>query len=310
MPIIVLTVILFPLLATASEQPDITSFLHHIKSILSYPIFAFNEKTITLSSLLQALILVVVGLFAGGVYKRWVERWSQNWPNMSQMSVRLIANVGYYVIIVSVVMIALGSIGIDLTSISLIAGALSIGVGFGLQTVVSNLIAGIILMFERTIRIGDVIELNDTLRGRVTDMRIRSTTIKTFDNIDVVVPNSSFIQNNVVNLTLEDPTRRLHVPFGVAYGTDVVKVKNAVLEALQECDLVYVKDNPDKLPEVWMTAMNSSSVDFELLVWVELGNKLRPNSLKSDFLILIYNTLYTHGIEIPFPQLDVHMKNQ
>jgi potassium efflux system protein len=195
-----------------------------------------------------------------------------------------------------------------MTSISLIAGALSIGVGFGLQTVVSNFIAGIILMFERTIRIGDMIEISDVLRGRVTDMRIRSTTVKTFDNIDIVVPNSSFIQNNVINWTLEDPTRRLHIPFGVAYGTEVESVKKAVLEELEKSDLNYIHNDPDKTPEVWMVSMGSSSVDFELLVWVVWGNKLRPNALRSDFLILIYNALNKNGIQIPFPQLDLYVK--
>jgi len=195
-----------------------------------------------------------------------------------------------------------------MTSISLIAGALSIGIGFGLQTVVSNLIAGIILMFERTIRIGDTIELSDTLRGKVTDMRIRSTTIQTFDNVDIVVPNASFIQNNVINWTLEDKTRRIHVPFGVAYGTEVEDVKKVVLDELKQSALVYIKNDIDKAPEVWMVAMNNSSVDFELLVWIEWASKFRPNALRSDFLILIYNALRKNGIQIPFPQLDLYVK--
>jgi small-conductance mechanosensitive channel len=206
-------------------------------------------------------------------------------------------------------MIAVGSLGIDMTSISLIAGALSIGIGFGLQTVVSNLIAGIILMFERTIRIGDTIEISDTLRGTVTDMRIRSTTIKTVDNIDIIIPNSSFIQNNVINWTLEDTSKRQHISFIVAYGTDIEYLKKVVLDELEHSDLKYIRDDSNKQPEVWMKAMNSSSIDFELLVWVEWDNKLRPNSLKSDFLILIYNTLNKYGIQIPFPQLDLHVKH-
>jgi len=227
---------------------------------------------------------------------------------MSQMSMRLASNIGYYLIVIVALFIAVSSLGIDMTSISLIAGALSIGVGFGLQTVVSNFIAGIILMFERTIRIGDTIEISGELRGRVTDMRIRSTTVKTFDNIDIVVPNSSFIQNNVVNWTLEDRTRRIHIPFGVAYGTDVESVKKAVLDELEASSLMYIKYDPDKKPEVWMVAMSSSSVDFELLIWIEWANKYRPNALRSDFMILIYNALYKHGIQIPFPQLDLYVK--
>jgi small-conductance mechanosensitive channel len=279
-----------------------------LKDFFSAPLFAFNEQPISLSSLFIALILVTLGIIAGRLYKRWVARAGRRWPDMSQMSIRLASNIGYYLIIIVTLIIALGSIGIDMSSISLIAGALSIGIGFGLQTVVSNFIAGIILMFERTIRIGDTIELSDTLRGRVTDMRIRSTTIKTFDNIDIVVPNSSFIQNNVINWTLEDISRRLHIPFGVAYGTKVEDVQQAILEELAQSRLTYIKDDETRKPEVWMVAMNSSSVDFELLVWVEWLNALRPNALRSDFMILIYNALYKHGIQIPFPQLDLYVK--
>ncbi|WP_345985560.1 mechanosensitive ion channel domain-containing protein [Sulfurimonas sp. HSL-1656] len=275
---------------------------------LTAPLFIFNERPISILSLLKALTILIAGFFLGAFYKRWIVRLARRWPDMSQMSMRLASNIGYYLIVFIAVIIAMGSLGIDMTSISLIAGALSIGVGFGLQTVVSNFIAGIILMFERTIRIGDTIEISDVLRGRVTDMRIRSTTVKTFDNIDIVVPNSSFIQNNVINWTLEDATRRIHIPFGVAYGTEVDAVKKAVLEELKESSLTYIRHDPEKQPEVWMVNMNSSSVDFELIVWVEWANKNRPSALRSDFLILIYNALNKHGIQIPFPQLDLYVK--
>jgi len=291
--------------ATLQEIKEaFSAFLHHVRS----PLFVFNENPISLLSLIKMVVLIALGFVAGMFYKRWIIHLSQKWPNMSQTSIRLTTNIGYYLIVFIAIIIAIVSIGIDMTSISLIAGALSIGIGFGLQTVVSNLIAGIMLMFERTIRIGDTIEISDVLRGRVTDMRIRSTTVKTFDNIDIVVPNSSFIQNNVINWTLEDPTRRLRIPFGVAYGTKVEDVKKAVLGELEQSDLKYIKTPQDRLPEVWMVAMNSSSVDYELLVWIEWNNKLKPNALRSDFLILIYNALYKHGIQIPFPQLDLHVK--
>lgn len=294
------------LAATLHESKLILS---DIKGYFISPIFVFNEQPISLLSIFKALMLIVLGLLSGRLYKRWIARISRKWPDVSQMSIRLASNIGYYLIVIISFIIAIGSLGIDMTSISLIAGALSIGIGFGLQTVVSNMIAGIILMFERTIRIGDTIEISETLRGRVTDMRIRSTTIKTFDNIDIVIPNSSFIQNNVINWTLDDISRRVHIPFDVAYGTDVDSVKKIILSELEQSSLKYIRNDADKEPEVWMTAMSSSSVDFELLVWVEWDNRLRPNSLKSDFLILIYKTLNKHGIQIPFPQLDVHVKN-
>ncbi|MGB6327300.1 MAG: mechanosensitive ion channel domain-containing protein, partial [Halarcobacter sp.] len=271
-------------------------------------LFVFNEQSISFLSLVKAILLIIFGFLIGSLYKKWIYKISNRWPNMSQMLLKLTSNVGFYLIVFITTMISMGSLGIDMSSISLIAGALSIGIGFGLQTVVSNLIAGIILMFERTIRIGDIIEIDALLKGTVTDIRIRSTTIKTFDNIDIIIPNSSFIQNNVINWTLDDVTRRLHIPFGVAYGTKIETVKEVVLTELDNCDLVYIKDVKDKEPEIRFDNMNMNRVELELLVWVKANDKFRPNSLKSDFLILIYNSLYKHNIEIPFPQLDLHLK--
>ncbi len=284
------------------------NFFDQFKGYFTSTLFVFNEQSISFLSLVKAILLIIFGFLIGSLYKKWIYKISNRWPNMSQMLLKLTSNVGFYLIVFITTMISMGSLGIDMSSISLIAGALSIGIGFGLQTVVSNLIAGIILMFERTIRIGDIIEIDALLKGTVTDIRIRSTTIKTFDNIDIIIPNSSFIQNNVINWTLDDVTRRLHIPFGVAYGTKIETVKEVVLTELDNCDLIYIKDVKDKEPEIRFDNMNMNRVELELLVWVKANDKFRPNSLKSDFLILIYNSLYKHNIEIPFPQLDLHLK--
>lgn len=284
------------------------NYYEEFKNLFTTTLFVFNEQAISLLSIIRALFLITLGFVFGSIYKKWINKISLKWPNMSQMSLKLTSNVGFYLIIFITIMISMSSLGIDMSSISLIAGALSIGIGFGLQTVVSNFIAGIILMFERTIRIGDIVEINDLLKGTVTDIRIRSTTIKTFDNIDIVIPNSSFIQNNVINWTLDDPTRRLHIAFGVAYGTKVEKIKEVILEELENSKLIYVRNDEDKKPDIRFENMNTSSIDFELLVWVKANDKVNVNSIKSDFLTLIYNCLYKHQIEIPFPQLDLHVK--
>ncbi len=284
------------------------NYAENLKKYFTSTIIVFNEQAISFLSILKALFIIISGFVIGSFYKRWLFKVSTKWPNISQMSLRLTANVGFYLIILITIMISMSSLGIDMSSISLIAGALSIGIGFGLQTVVSNFIAGIILMFERTIRIGDIIEINPLVVGTVTDIRIRSTSIKTFDNIDIIIPNSSFIQNNVINWTLDDATRRLHIPFGVAYGTKVEKIKEVIFEELKKSDLIFLKNVKDKDPDIRLVNMNTSSVDFELLVWVKANDKFKPSALKSDFLILIYNALYKYNIEIPFPQLDLHLK--
>jgi len=291
----------------SASQVNLKDTLLYAQELFFKPLFVFNEKPISSANLLKIITILVLGFMLASFYRRRILRWSKSWVNATPMTARLSANMGYYFITFIVFIIALSSIGLDLSSFSMFASALAIGIGFGLQTVVSNMVAGVIMMFERSIRIGDLVELDATLMGTVTDMRIRSTVIKTFDNIDVVVPNSQFIQSNVINLTLDDKTRRLHIPFGVAYGTKVAEVKEAILSQLRISELNYYEDE-EKQPDVRMLAMGASSVDYELLVWVEVGNKAHPPALNSDFLILIYNTLYQHQIEIPFPQMDVHLK--
>ncbi|UFH60348.1 mechanosensitive ion channel family protein [Sulfurovum mangrovi] len=295
--------------AVITSKESLIDTLNYFISLLYKPLFVFNEKAVNSADILKVVLIFVIGTFIAALYRRRVVRWSSGWGKATPMTTKLIANFGYYFIIVVTFFVAINSVGIDLTSFSMFASALAIGIGFGLQTVVSNMVSGIIMMFERSVRVGDFIELSDTLRGTVTDMRIRSTVIKTLDNIDIVVPNSSFIQNNVINLTLDDTMRRLHIPFGVAYGTEVERVKEAVLSELAQSGLTYYRgENEERQPMIRMTGMGASSVDYELLVWIDWDTQ-RKNATMSDFLILVYKALYKHSIEIPFPQMDLHVKN-
>jgi potassium efflux system protein len=297
-------------MALMASKESLTDSSKYLWELLDKPLFVFNEKAVSSVGILKIVSVFVVGFFIASLYRRRFLSWSNKWERTTPMTVKLIANLGYYFIVFITLIVALSSIGLDLSSFSMFASALAIGIGFGLQTVVSNMVAGIILMFERSIRVGDLIEVTDTVKGTVTDIRIRSTVVKTFDNIDIVVPNSSFIQNNVVNLTLDDKTRRLHIPFGVAYGTEVKEVERAILSEVSQCDLNYYKGNDkEKKPLVRMVGLGNSSVDYELLVWIVWEPKLKPASLTSDFLILVYNALYKNNIEIPFPQVDLHVKD-
>jgi small-conductance mechanosensitive channel len=217
---------------------------------------------------------------------------------------------GYYTILVISFLTALKVVGLDLSSLAIIAGALSVGIGFGLQNIVSNFISGIILMFERSIKVGDYIEIDQNIRGEVVDISMRSTIIRTNDNINLIIPNQSFIQNNVINWTLGDDIVRFRVPFGVAYGTDIDRVERVVLEALANSDLPYVKSHPslDVTPYVVFTEMADSSLNFELFVWVKGEDARRPTRTRSRFLKLIYEALNRAQITIPFPQQDLYIK--
>ena len=276
---------------------------------ISEPLFSVNETPISTFKLFIAILIFIFGILIGGFYKTYLRRLFSNHRSITQSTQTLLANLGYYIIIIIAFFSALNIVGVNLSSIALVAGALSVGIGFGLQNVVSNFVSGIILMFERSIKIGDYIEFDENLRGHVSDIRMRSTTITTNANIDVIVPNQDLIQNRVINWTMNDRIRRFDIPFGVAYGTDADRVIEVVLEAVRKSGFTDILETPTRKTRVIMIQMNDSSVDFELHVWIRGRETLYPKRTRSRFLILVYKTLYANGIEIPFPQRDIHIRS-
>ena len=276
---------------------------------INRPIIPIGDG-VSILAIVKFFLIFIIGFTFAIFYKRKISNASGYLKNSSPATKTMLANLGYYFLVVLTFVFALNSVGIDLSSLTILVGALSVGIGFGLQNIVSNFISGIILIFEKSIQVGNIIEISDQFRGRVTQINMRSSVINTFDNIDVIIPNSTLMQNNVINLTFSDDIRRLHIPFGVAYGTSSDFVIDVILQALTESELVYIKDDEGKTPKVWMTGMGASSVDFKLLVWINANtNKAGVDSSNmSDFLIFIYKTLQKNNIEIPFPQLDLNIK--
>jgi small-conductance mechanosensitive channel len=206
-----------------------------------------------------------------------------------------------YGIITVAFFIALAVAGFDLTRFALIAGALSVGIGFGLQNVVNNFVSGLILAFERPISVGDSVEVGP-LMGRVNRIGIRSSVVRTFDGSEVIVPNADFISKEVINWTLSDVNRRLIVPAGVAYGTN----PHQVLELLVK----VARTHPDVLqepePYALFIGFGASSLDFELRAWCDFSEGLR---IKTELNLGIHDALKEAGIEIPFPQRDLHLRS-
>jgi small-conductance mechanosensitive channel len=198
--------------------------------------------------------------------------------------------------------------GIDFSNLALIAGALGVGLGFGLQSIVSNFVSGLIILFEQTLRVGDYIELDTGLTGTVKAINVRSTLINTNDNIDIVVPNSEFTTTRLTNWTLGERTRRMRIPFGVAYGSDKELVRKAALEAAAEVPytLTHMKGRE---PDVWLVNYGDSSLDFLLLVWVNRQGARRPTRTTAAYLWELETRLAEYGIEIPFPQRDLHLRS-
>jgi small-conductance mechanosensitive channel len=200
------------------------------------------------------------------------------------------------------IFIVLENTGIHLAALTVFAGAVGVGVGFGLQNIASNFISGLVILAERPIAIGDRVEVAGVV-GQVQQIRARSTVILTSDNIAMIVPNTKFIDSPVTNWTYGDPRVRFRLPIGVAYGSDVNKVREALVAAGRTNS--YVLEDP--APSVFLTKFGESSIDFELVVWSsEMSH--RPSRFKSDLNFAMEEKLREAGIEIPNPQRDIHIR--
>ncbi len=198
-------------------------------------------------------------------------------------------------------MLAAAAAGMQLSSLTIIIGAFSVGIGFGLQNIFNNLVSGLILMFERPIKEGDIVEVN-ALLGIVKSIGIRSSVVRTYDGAEVIVPNGMLISNELINWSLSDKHRRADIRVGVAYGTDPDKVLQILLRVAEE--------NPrtmnDPTPRAFFLGFGDSSLDFRLLAWADLDNRLE---MESELKVAINRELKEAGIEIPFPQRDLHIRS-
>jgi len=213
-----------------------------------------------------------------------------------------ISKLAHYAILLIGFFVALGAVGIDLNRFTLLAGALGVGIGFGLQNIVNNLVSGLIVLFERPVQIGDKVKIG-TNEGEIKHIGLRATVIRTWAGAEVIVPNSRLVLDEVTNWTLSDQLRRIDVEVGVAYGSDTDKVSEVLLGVAKEHEDVL--DYPE--PAVIFTGFGDSSLNFSLRSWTNrFGDFLRVGS---DLTSAVNKALAEAGITIPFPQRDVHMKS-
>lgn len=218
-------------------------------------------------------------------------------PALTQAVSTLVA----YAIIIVGMLAALNVLGVPLTTLAVVAGGLSVGLGFGLQDIVSNFVSGFILMFERSIGPRDVVQIGDTV-GIVQTVGVRSMVIKTLDNVELIVPNSRFLTEAVTNFTRADPIVRVSVSVGVTYNSEPRDVEQALLEAAQHARVLV-----EPAPTVQFRDFAASSLNFDLLVWTDDAAGLP--TLTSDLRYRIWDALAAHNIEIPFPQRDIHIRS-
>ncbi len=271
-------------------------------------LFEIGDVPITLIGLIRVVVIIVVAWWLSKLGQGALTRVAAYRPNFNRAALYTVNRLLHYLVLTVGFLIALSSIGIDLNKFALFASALGVGVGFGLQTIISNFVAGLMLLFEKSLKVGDFIELESGVSGEVREINIRSTVITTNDNIDIVVPNSRFVTGHVTNWTMRDVNRRTHVPFGVAYGSDKELVRKAVLEAAATVPHTLEGDDKRK-PQVWLTAFADSSLNFELIVWLTSEAVKRPGAVQADYLWAIETALRKYKIEIPFPQRDLHLRS-
>ena len=275
---------------------------------LGRPLFDLGEVAITTGGLLRLAVIITVASWLSRLVQVAMSRVATYRPNLNQASLYALNRLLHYTELTLGLTIGLASIGLDLSKFALFASALGVGVGFGLQNLISNFVAGLVLLFEKSLKVGDFIELESGISGEVREINFRSTLVTTNDNIDIVVPNSVFVNGHVMNWTMRDVSRRIHVPFGVAYGSDKTLVRRAALEAANTLQHTLTGVEA-RQPQVWLTAFGDSSLNFELVVWLTSDAVKRPGAVQAEYLWAIETGLGTYGVEIPFPQRDLHIRS-
>jgi small-conductance mechanosensitive channel len=270
--------------------------------VLYYSAFKLGGIAITPAFLLKATVFLVLLFGASHILRQVFLTRLLKSVNLTAGAKFAISRFATYLLFLGGLFIGLQSLGLNLSSLVVFGGAVGVGVGLGLQNVVSNFVAGLILLIEQPIRMGDRIETKGTL-GDVVRIAARSTWVRTNDNVVIIVPNSDFINNPVTNWTANDPSVRISIPVGVGYNSNPEKIRDILLAAALANPQV-LKDPP---PDVLFADYGDNSLNFALRVWTT--NAHTPALLKSELYFDLFRRFTEAGIELPFPQRDLHIRS-
>ncbi len=252
-------------------------------------------------------LFVLIGLFTGvvflaGTVKKILRSRVLNFTGLSRAAQETIAQVATYGMIFLGTLVVLQLWGLDLSSLTIFAGVLGVGIGLGLQGIAKEFISGLVLIFERPIRVGDFVNVGE-LMGTVERISVRSTEIRTLDELSIIIPNSRFLEAEVVNWTHNSPVSRIKVPVGVAYGSNLSVVRSALIDAAKEHSDVLA----EPAPRVFFKGFGDNSLNFELLIWIAEPEK--QFRIKSDLYFRIEAIFRHRKVEVPFPQRDLHINS-
>lgn len=286
----------FLLLAWGAKQPLILNIIN----VLNYP-FDVGEMRFSLLNLIYALVIVVLTHVVAGFWRHLLRDKLLESKELEPGLKDSVTSISVYIVWGLGILMALHAFGLSATSMAVAFGALGIGLGFGLQNIFSNFISGIILLFERPIQVGDAIEING-IWGEVHKINVRSTLVQTYDNASLIIPNSDFISYQVTNWSFKDMRLRRTISVGVAYGSDVELVKKTLEEIAQK--VTWVLKFP--VPQILFSDFGDSALIFMLRVWTDIDHML---TVESEIRFEIYRLFNERGIEIAFPQLDLHVRS-
>lgn len=284
-----------------TENPK--NFILWLNQLLSQPIISIGESKLTVALVLTLVISFTV-LFIGSEWiRRFLVRKILVKRDMALGTRESIGTIVKYILIVAGIFSILQTNGIDLSAFGVLAGAIGVGIGFGLQNITNNFISGLIILFEQPIKVGDRIEVGD-VNGDVVKISSRSTTVITNDNISIIVPNSKFIDTEVINWSHNEYRIRFNFPVGVSYKEDPQHVRKILIEIADAHEGVLKIPAPDVL----LDSYGDNSINFNLRVWTS-SYVNKPRVLRSELYYEVFRRFGEEKIEIPFPQRDIHLKS-
>jgi small-conductance mechanosensitive channel len=279
------------------------TWMQGLKNFLDIQLFNFGATPITLWTIIYLIVFSILLLYLSGKLRNWLAEDLLSRTKLGIGARQAAGAIVRYIVLVVGFVIILQTAGIDLTALNVLAGAVGIGLGFGLQNIVNNFVSGLIILFERPIQVGDRIVVGD-VEGDVVHIGGRSTTVVSNDNISIIVPNSKFITENVINWSHNDRKVRFRIPVSAAYGSDARLVEKVLLEVAAENQDVLATPAPG----VRLMEFGDSGLHFELRAWSSTLVH-RKGVLISALNFSIYEKFAEHGIEIPFPQRDLHIRD-
>lgn len=281
---------------------DHVALLDSILTWLDRPLFTLQETPLSVLSVLTGILIASLFILAAKALGDFLSNRLLPRLGMEQALSDALGSVSRYILVIAGFFVAAENLGFNFTSLKIVLGALSVGIGFGLQNIVNNFVSGLILMFERTIKRGDILQLHGTT-GKVLAIGLRSSIIRTRAGHELIVPNGDLIASQVDNMSFKDTLVRVDVPLGVSYHADPHQVRDLMIDMARKHEAVVV----DPPPSVNFQAFGESSIDFELRVWVH--DVWRLPIIRSDLLYGAWYALKDAEIEIPFPQRDIHIRS-